>query len=149
MPNYRKPNRSDWQKSLLFVGIYVATISIAAFILLVTYWYFWIALVASGLFILVLWHKKSTIYRCPKCGNEFEVSFLTDLFSPHGASKEGGWMYLKCPRCQNRSKMQTRVKQNPKNAKYPAHRKVFPSVLWVVSILDSWKKYRIKTIKIY
>ena len=111
MPTYRKPKRSDWTKSLIFIGIYVAVISVTSFILLVTYWYLWIALVAGGLFILVLWHKKNTAYHCPICSNEFEISFLTDFFSPHGVTKNGGgWTYLKCTRCQNRSKMEILVK---------------------------------------
>jgi hypothetical protein len=111
VPTYRTIKRSDWTKSLLFIGIYVSAISITAFILLVTYWYVWIALVAGGMLLLVLWHKKSTAYHCPKCGNEFEISFLTDFFSPHGVTKDGGgWTYLKCPRCQNRTKMEILVK---------------------------------------
>jgi len=108
---YRKIKRCDWTKSLTFIGIYVAVISITAFILLVTYWYLWIVLVVGGLFILVLWHKKSTAYHCPICGNEFEISFLTDFFSPHGVTKNGGgWTYLKCPKCSNRTKMEILVK---------------------------------------
>jgi hypothetical protein len=111
IPTYRKPKRSDWTKSLLFIGIYVAAISVAAFILLVTYWYLWIALVAGGMLLFVLWHKKSTAYRWPKCSNEFEVSFLTDFFSPDGVTKNGGgWTYLKCPKCGNRTKMEILVK---------------------------------------
>ncbi len=111
MPTYRKPRRSDWKKSLLLIGIYVVAISITAFILLVMYWYVWLAIVTGGLLMLVLWHKKATAYHCPRCGNEFEISFLTDLFSPHGVTKEGGaWMYLKCPSCSNRSKMGILVK---------------------------------------
>jgi DNA-directed RNA polymerase subunit RPC12/RpoP len=117
MSTYRKPKRSDWTKSLLFIGIYVAAISVTAFILLITYWYAWLAIVAGGLFTLVLWHKKSTAYHCPKCGNAFEISFLTDFLSPHGVTKNGGgWTYLKCPRCQNRTKMEILVKQNPKTS---------------------------------
>lgn len=112
MSTYRKTKRSDWIKSLLFIGIYVAAVSVTAFVLLVTYWYLWIALVAGGLLLPVLWHKKSTAYRCPKCGSEFEISFLTDLVSPHGVTKDGGsWLYLKCPVCSNRSKMEVLVKK--------------------------------------
>ncbi len=97
MSAYRKPKRSDWTKSLLLIGIYVLVISITAFILLVTYWYVWLAVLTGGLLMLVLWRKKATAYHCPRCGNEFEISFLTDLFSPHGVTKEGrAWMYLKC-----------------------------------------------------
>lgn len=111
MSTYRKPKKSDKTKFLSVIGIYVAAISITAFLLLVTYWYVWLALVAGGLFLIVSWHKKSTAYRCPKCGNEFEISFLTDFFSPHGVTKEGGgWLHLKCPRCHNRSKMKVLVK---------------------------------------
>jgi hypothetical protein len=116
MSTYRKPKRSDWAKSLLFIGIYVAAISITAFLLLTTYWYVWFAIVSGGLFILTLWHKKSTAYHCPRCGNEFEISFLTDFFSPHGVTKEGGgWTYLKCPRCQNKSKMEILLKTKEKS----------------------------------
>jgi hypothetical protein len=105
MPTYREIKRSDWTKSLLFIGIYVATISITAFILLVTYWYLWIALVAGGMLLLVLWHKKSTAYHCPKCGNKFEISFLIDFFSPHGVTKNGGWTYLpKMPQMPKQNK---------------------------------------------
>jgi len=113
MASYRKPKRSDWTTSLIVIGIYVAVISVTAFILLITYWYLWIAIVAGGLFALVLWHKKSTVYHCPICGNEFEISFLTDLFSPHGVTKSGGgWVYLKCPECGNWAKMEILVKTN-------------------------------------
>ncbi len=111
MSIYRKPKKSDWIKSLFFIGIYIAAISITAFLLLITHWYIWLALVAGGLFLLVLWHKKSTAYHCPICGNEFEISVLTDFFSPHGVAKDGdGWLYLKCPRCQSRTKMEILVK---------------------------------------
>jgi len=41
MTAYRKPKRSDWTKSMLFIGIYVAVISVTAFILLIPYWYLW------------------------------------------------------------------------------------------------------------
>lgn len=112
MVTHRKPQRSDWSKTLLFIGIYFGAISISAFILLLTYWYLWIAIVAGGLAILIFWHAKSTAYHCLKCSNIFEISALTDLFSPHGVSKGGGgWTYLKCPRCANRTKMEILVKQ--------------------------------------
>ena len=115
MSKYRKPKRSDWTKSLLIISIYVAVISITAFVLLLTYWYIWLVIVAGGLVLLVLWHKQSTAYRCPICGNVFKTSFLTDFFSPHGVTKEGdGWTYLKCPRCKNRSKMEVLVKSKEK-----------------------------------
>jgi DNA-directed RNA polymerase subunit RPC12/RpoP len=111
MSTYRKLKRSDYYKSLIFIGVYVSVISITSFYLLVLYWYVWIALLAGGLLILMLWQTKVTAYHCPKCSNEFEISMLTDFFSPHGVTKNGGgWTYLKCPNCGNKSKMQILVK---------------------------------------
>ena len=103
--------RADWYKSLIFIGVYVAVISITSFILLVTYWYLWVALVAGGLIIILAWHAKSTVHHYPNCVNELEISGLTDFFSPHGVTKNGGWTYLKCPACSKRSKMETLVKK--------------------------------------
>lgn len=117
MPTYRKLNRRDWSKSLLVIAIYVVVISITALFLLIEYWYFWLSLVAGGLFVIILGHKKSTAYRYPKGANEFEISFLSDFFSPHGVTKDGGWMYLKCPRCQNRRRMKIIVKENSNDQK--------------------------------
>ena len=116
MPTYRKPKQSDITEWLIFIGIYVATITLTSFLLLGAYWYVWFVLVAGGLFILVLWHKKSTAHHCPVCGDEFEITCLTYLFSSHGVTKEDdGWTYLKCPQCKNRAKMKILVKENKKN----------------------------------
>ncbi len=51
------------------------------------------------LLLLVRWHARNFAYRCPECGQEFEISVFTDFISPHGVGKK----YLKCPRCQKRS----------------------------------------------
>jgi DNA-directed RNA polymerase subunit RPC12/RpoP len=59
-----------------------------------------IIVIAVGiLFLLVRWHARNFAYRCPECGQEFEISTFTDFISPHG----GGKKYLRCPRCQKRS----------------------------------------------
>ena len=118
---YRKPKRSDWTKSLFFIGVYIAVIAVSSFFLLLSYWYLWIVLVGGGLVILVLWHTTSTAYHCPKCGANFEISFLTDFFSPHGVTNGGGaWKYLKCPVCSTRSKMEILVKKKTKSSPMPS-----------------------------
>jgi DNA-directed RNA polymerase subunit RPC12/RpoP len=109
--SYRKPRRSDWKKTLVFIATYLAILVISAIYLLVSYWYVWIVLAAMGLFILISWHAKSTAYHCPRCGYEFEISVLTDFLSSHGVNKEGGWKYLKCPNCHHRSRMEILVKK--------------------------------------
>jgi DNA-directed RNA polymerase subunit RPC12/RpoP len=52
-----------------------------------------------GLLLLVGWHARAFAYRCRNCGHEFAISLLTDLVSPHGPGRGGGWKFLRCPRC--------------------------------------------------
>jgi len=61
-------------------------------------------LIVTGLFLIVHWHAHAFTYRCRICGHEFEISFWTDLFSPHWPGKDGGWKYLRCPACRRRMK---------------------------------------------
>jgi DNA-directed RNA polymerase subunit RPC12/RpoP len=101
-------------KTLVYIAAYLMVIGFSSFYLLLSYWYVWVALVIGGLLILVSWHAKATAYHCSRCNNEFEISILTDFFSPHGIDREGGWKYLKCPNCSNRSRMKILVKTTDK-----------------------------------
>lgn len=92
----------------------MTVIGFSSFYLLLSYWYVWVALIIAGLVLFVSWHAKATAYRCLKCGYEFEISILTDFFSPHGVDGEGGWQYLKCPNCSNRSRMKILIKATDK-----------------------------------
>lgn len=99
----------DWKKTAIYLIVYMAVIIIGAYLLLPIYWYIWALIVISGLIFLVRWHSKAAVYRCTNCGNEFQVSILTDLISPQGAGKDDtgktyGWKYLKCPACGKRMK---------------------------------------------
>jgi len=64
----------------------------------------WIVLVLGALLLLVGWHARTYAYRCPNCAQEFEISLWTDLISPHGWGKRGGWKYLCCPHCGRRAR---------------------------------------------
>jgi DNA-directed RNA polymerase subunit RPC12/RpoP len=108
--SYRKPERKDWWRALAFLAIYLAVLGVMSIYLLISYWYVWAALAVAGLVILVSWHAKATAYHCPKCGYDFEISIITDLLSPHGVNKEGGWKYLKCPNCSKRTRTEILVK---------------------------------------
>ena len=46
----------------------------------------------------VAWHTKNFTYRCPSCGEVFEVSTLENFLNPNGVNKK----YLKCPNCGKR-----------------------------------------------
>ena len=110
--DYRKPTRSDWRRTAVCLGIYVAAIGAGAFFLMPTGpagALAWAVLVIGGAFVLVRWDAKSTAYRCRNCGHEFEISILTDAISPHGPGG-GGWKYLRCPRCGKRTRTEILLK---------------------------------------
>jgi len=104
MTQYQKTTKGDWIRTIVYIAVFVAVIIIGAIFLLPAYFYIWLILFIGGLFLLVRWHAKNFAYRCPKCGYEFEISTFTDFISPHGLSKNGGWKYLKCPKCHERSR---------------------------------------------
>jgi DNA-directed RNA polymerase subunit RPC12/RpoP len=93
-----------WIRTVIYLIIFVLIFISGAIFLLPTHFWLWLILVSGVLFLLVGWHAKTFAYRCPRCGHEFEVSLLLDFISPHGPSKDGGWKYLKCPKCQRRSR---------------------------------------------
>ena len=102
---FQDPKREDWIVGIFSLVIYVAVITFGAVFLFTDYWYLWIILVVGGLILLVLRQIRNYGCRCRKCGHEFEISFLTNLLAPHGVDKEGSWQWLKCPGCQQRTKV--------------------------------------------
>ncbi len=106
---YREPNKRDWAKSIIYLVLYVAAISIG-FVLLalgVIGALFLAIIVLGGLFLLVWQHSRTVGFRCANCSHEFEVSFLTDLVSPHGMD----WHYLKCPDCGRWTRARVLIKE--------------------------------------
>ncbi len=57
-----------------------------------------VLLMSGSLVILVRGHAARTLYRCPNCGNEFKITPLTDILSPHTLTTK----YLRCPSCGKR-----------------------------------------------
>ncbi len=104
MTRHRKATRADWRVTAVYLALFVALLILGAILLLPTYYYLWLLLLVAGLLLLVRWHARGFAYRCPGCGHEFEISAWTDLTSPHGADREGGWKLLTCPRCRQRSR---------------------------------------------
>ena len=49
--------------------------------------------------LIVFWHSRKTIYKCPKCEKKFKISFFKDFISPHWPGRKGGYKYLGCPKC--------------------------------------------------
>ncbi len=101
--------KEDWKKTIIYLIIYLSSIVIAAILLLPIYWYIWVLIIVSGMIILAFWHAQKAHYHCTNCGNEFQVSILTDLISPQGLGRDNsgktyGWKYVKCPSCGKRMK---------------------------------------------
>jgi DNA-directed RNA polymerase subunit RPC12/RpoP len=102
--SHRRVTKRDWWKVGGYILLAAAIIVVTARILIPVAWPIgfavWLAVfVSGGLFLLVRWHAKSTAYRCPACGSEFEISVLTDFAS----LQLPGRKYLKCPQCGKRS----------------------------------------------
>ena len=113
---YQDPNRRDWIAGIASLIIFVVVITVGALLLFTDYWYLWILLVAGGVVILVFRQTTNYACRCRDCGHEFEISFLTNLLSPHGVDRRGSWQWLKCPGCQRRVKVNVIKKvHNPTN----------------------------------
>lgn len=114
MSSYGRSKKNDWLKTFSYIAIYLAVLGLSSPYLIPSYWYAWVLLVVGGLILLVLWHTKTSAYHCPRCSYEFEISMLTDFLSPQGVDAQGGWKYLKCPRCSNRTRMTVLEKRREK-----------------------------------
>ncbi len=86
----REPVASDWLKTGLSIALAIGTtiVTIALLFPLGPIGVILCVGVAVGsMYLLLRWHARSTVYRCPDCGQEFEMSVLTDFISPHWHSK--------------------------------------------------------------
>lgn len=102
---YVNPVRRDWLVTFGWVGLYVVAMTLA----FIVYWLLGFVVAFVGLIALIAWHHRTVAYCCRHCGEVFEISFLTDLISPHGIDRSGGrqwrgWKYLRCPHCGRRSR---------------------------------------------
>jgi Flp pilus assembly protein TadB len=101
---YQDPTRKDWISGIALLLIYLIVISFSAFLLIPEHWIWWLFLFLVSTFLLVFNQNTNYACRCRKCKEEFEVSFLVNLISPHGIDKNGSWQLVKCPNCDKRSK---------------------------------------------
>jgi DNA-directed RNA polymerase subunit RPC12/RpoP len=95
---YRLPTRTDWFITGLLVTFFTAAIVASAVLIASKRPLGFVLLACSLLLLLVRWHAANFAYQCPACGNEFEISTLQDLISPHMLSTK----YLRCPACGKR-----------------------------------------------
>ena len=101
--SFREVTKADQLKALGYIALMIAFNVLTAVVLAPRAWPWglivWLILCFGGsLFLLVRWHAHHTVYRCPACSSEFEISILIDFISPHFLHKK----YLKCHRCDER-----------------------------------------------
>jgi hypothetical protein len=96
---YQMVTDKDWGKTAFLLFIFVMVMSLSSIILFAEYWYFWLLIVVGGMTLIVTWHAKNFAYRCPGCGEIFEVSTMEDFFGPNGVNKK----YLRCSKCGKRA----------------------------------------------
>jgi uncharacterized C2H2 Zn-finger protein len=112
MTEYKEVTRKEWKESLLIIGLLVVIISAGAFFLLPENWLAWVILVVIAVIVIIIIAAReggNVVYKCPACGQEFEISAVKNVFAPHGVTKKEGkwleWKQLECPICHGRSKM--------------------------------------------
>lgn len=110
--NFREPTSADRSTEFRVMAIYVFAVVLCSGLIFllapVPGITVWVILVALATFLLVRWNARHSGYRCAHCGHEFQVSVLTEMISPHGPGG-GGWKYLRCPRCDRKSRARVLV----------------------------------------
>lgn len=112
MTEYQEITRSEWKKSLLFIIPLVIIVSVSAFVLLPENWIEYILVVVITMCVIIfaaVQGEKHILFKCPTCGQEFEISAMKNALSPHGVTKKDGkwveWKHLECPMCHEKTKM--------------------------------------------
>jgi DNA-directed RNA polymerase subunit RPC12/RpoP len=114
---YKDVTAHEWERTALYFAVGILLIVTAAIFLFtinrIIGAILWFALVAVVLVALVSWHTKTYAYRCKLCGEEFEISPVTNFVSPQGVGKDGAWKYLRCPRCNKHERAEVLKKVKP------------------------------------
>ena len=112
MAEYQVITGSEWKKSLLYIIPPVLIVVIGSIFLLPHNWMWYLVLVAFSIgvvIILAVREEKNVMFKCPTCGQEFEISAFQSALSPHGVTKKDGkwieWKHLECPMCHTKEKM--------------------------------------------
>jgi DNA-directed RNA polymerase subunit RPC12/RpoP len=96
---YRDPQPSDTVLTILSVAAAGATVVVAGLFTRYIGFTGFAAITILAVFLLVRWMAASWGYRCPNCGELFELSFLGQFT----AVNMGNERIVRCPRCGKRS----------------------------------------------
>ena len=79
--------------------IYLAIIVLAGGILLPTYWYLWLIIVAIALFRIAFYYLPPRRYRCSNCGNVFSPGPKRLQARPSPSQIYEDRSKIRCPKC--------------------------------------------------
>lgn len=105
---YREVTGSDWRRAFLYILAYSVMLITASALLLPENWLLWLAVIALGTYLLIVWHTENYAYQCSNCGKSFGISVTANLLGPNGGTRK----YLKCPECGRRSWARILAKKN-------------------------------------
>lgn len=112
MSEYQEITKKERKSSLIIIVVFIAIVTASSVLLFTAYWYLWIVILAASMAIIIAIAARQEggiIFKCPTCGQEFEISALKSAFSPHGVTKKEDkwyeWKYLECPVCHGKARM--------------------------------------------
>lgn len=112
MKEYKEVTKKEWKDSIIVIAIFIGIVTVSSVLFFTAYWYLWFIILGVsmvGIIALVVRQEGGVLFKCPVCGQEFEISALKSAFSPHGVTKKEDkwyeWKYLECPVCHGKNKM--------------------------------------------
>ena len=105
-PIYREITKHDIIKYIFFILLTIVVALMDGFYILPLSVPLYFIVLIFAIYILILWHSRTTACRCKNCQHEFEITIWQDLLSAHLPTKK----YLKCPKCETKTWATTLVK---------------------------------------
>jgi MFS superfamily sulfate permease-like transporter len=112
MAEIQEITSGEWKKALLYIVPLVIIVTISSIFLLPQNMLLFIIVIVISIVVVIIMaarEEKNVMFKCPTCGQEFEISAMKSTLSPHGVVKKDGkwveWKYLECPVCHTKEKM--------------------------------------------
>jgi DNA-directed RNA polymerase subunit RPC12/RpoP len=100
----REPRSQDWWPAVVWMAVLLGLAVLAVFLVVrfgVGPWA--LLLIIPGVWLLMRWMSRAWAYRCPQCGEVFQLTTLGQL----KAINMGDERNVRCPKCGQRSWVRT------------------------------------------
>ena len=95
MARFRELTQRDWVSNRIQIAVFVAVVVTGSVVVGKEHAAEFLVVTAALVIAWVCWQVRHTGYRCAGCGNEFEMSLVGSLVSPHTMTAK----HLRCPSC--------------------------------------------------